>query len=130
MAQHCGVDAKRSGPVIPSVTGLARPIMMTMSDEVPPDEALISSPTGFLITWGFIVRNPPKHVWLQLLVPYSGPDQRKFSTSTRLLPAWSICVYKIQRPSGETEIAVLLELSRLVPRGNSYNVVERPLEKL
>jgi hypothetical protein len=79
-------------------------------------------------TWGFIARNPHGDLSpgihrsmfrLRLLVPYLGPDQRKFSTSTKLLPAWSICVYKIQRPSGEIEIAVLLELSRLVPRENS-----------
>ena len=37
-------------------------------------------------------------------------SQRKFSTSINSLPDWSNCVYKSQRPSGETETPPSAEL--------------------
>ena len=43
-------------------------------------------------------------------------DQRKFSTSINSLPAWSNCVYRIQRSSGDTATPPLAPKSRLLSK--------------
>jgi hypothetical protein len=55
--------------------------------------------------------------------------QRKFSTSIKSLPTRSICVYRIQRLSGETASAVL-PVSMVVSFGNTRRRLIRLSAKL
>ncbi len=85
--------------------------------------AAAASATTVNRTEGAVTKEPEEQLTRKLIRKQNGSlsnSHRKFSTSIRSLPAWSCCMYRAQRRSGDTERSRIL---RGFPSSTTFSLV-------